>query len=157
MVADCRDWPWSSYRATLGEEAAPTWLESDWVLGQFVADREHAFGRCAGFVRAGDGLPGLWENIKHQIYLGGETFLRDVQAHFPSGNDLRKVPRRQRQPLARPLDEYKQEGSPYQAMAKAYLSGDYSMKEIADCFEVHYATVSRAVKQFERENLLCKR
>jgi DNA-binding MarR family transcriptional regulator len=30
------------------------------------------------------------------------------------------------------------------------------MKEIADFFGAHYATVSRAVKRFEREKLQCK-
>jgi transposase len=37
-------------------------------------------------------------------------------------------------------------------MAFAYLSGDYSMKAIAEHFGVHYATVSRAVEDHEREN-----
>ena len=35
-------------------------------------------------------------------------------------------------------------------MAAAYVMGDYTMQEIADCFDVHYATVSRAVKHIER-------
>jgi transposase-like protein len=34
-------------------------------------------------------------------------------------------------------------------MALAYLSGDYTMKAIADHFGVHYTTVSRAVKEHE--------
>jgi predicted DNA-binding protein YlxM (UPF0122 family) len=34
-------------------------------------------------------------------------------------------------------------------MALAYLTGDYTMKEVADAFEVHYATVSRAVRGYE--------
>jgi hypothetical protein len=156
MVADCRDWSWSSYRATVGEEAAPLWLESDWILGQFATDRALAVRRYVDFVRAGVGLPNLWENLKNQIYLGGDTFLNEIQSLLPSGNDLREVPRRQRRPMARPLEAYRQEGPPYQAMAKAYLSGDYSMKEIADFFGAHYATVSRAVKRFEREKLQCK-
>jgi putative transposase len=156
MVADCRDWPWSSYRAMLGEETVPLWLESDWILGQFAAEREQAVRRYVDFVRAGVGLPSLWENLKHQIYLGGETFLNAVQSHLPAGRDLREVPRRQRRPMARPLEAYRQEYPSDQAMAKAYLSGDYSMKEIADFFDVHYATVSRAVKRFEKEMLLCK-
>ncbi|MCX7162323.1 MAG: transposase [Rhodocyclales bacterium] len=151
MVADSRDWRWSSYRATLGEEAVPKWLETDWVLGQFAADREQAIHRYVDFVRMGVGLPSLWENLKNQIYLGGESFLSDIQPNISSENDLREVPRRQRRPLAKPLGEYVLEGLPYQAMAKAYLSGDYSMKEIADFFGVHYATVSRAVKRFETE------
>jgi putative transposase len=37
-------------------------------------------------------------------------------------------------------------------MAQAYLSGDYSMKAIAEVFGVHYATVSRVVKAYERNH-----
>ena len=33
------------------------------------------------------------------------------------------------------------------SMAKAYASGAYSMREIADYFGVHYMTVSRAVRR----------
>jgi len=34
-------------------------------------------------------------------------------------------------------------------MALAHGTGDYTMKEIAETFGVHYATVSRAVKRLE--------
>jgi predicted DNA-binding protein YlxM (UPF0122 family) len=34
-------------------------------------------------------------------------------------------------------------------MVSAYRSGDYTMREIADWFGVHYATVSRALKKAE--------
>ena len=37
-------------------------------------------------------------------------------------------------------------------MAQAYLSGAYTMQEIAEHFHVHYATVSRAVRRIEREH-----
>ena len=57
--------------------------------------------------------------------------------------------------MARRLEAY-WEDPPDQAMAKAYLSGDFSMKEIADFFDVHYATVSRAVKRFEKGMQECK-
>ena len=40
---------------------------------------------------------------------------------------------------------------PKAAMAAAYATGDYTMQQIADCFGVHYATVSRAVKRKEAE------
>jgi DNA-binding MarR family transcriptional regulator len=36
-------------------------------------------------------------------------------------------------------------------MYEAYRSGHYSMKAIADYFEVHYSTVSRVVKGFENK------
>lgn len=96
-------------------------------------------------------MPGLWDGLKHQIYLGGESFLNEVRTHIHPTNDLREVPRHQRRPIAKSLEAYPQKGQPYQAMAKAYLSGDYSMKEIADFHGVHYATVSRTVKRFEEE------
>jgi len=36
------DWPWCSYRATVGLEPAPAWLAVDAVLGLFGRDREEA-------------------------------------------------------------------------------------------------------------------
>ena len=35
MVSDAGDWPWSSYRAMIGQQPAPVCLETDWLLGQF--------------------------------------------------------------------------------------------------------------------------
>lgn len=37
-------------------------------------------------------------------------------------------------------------------MAEAYLSGNFTMKEIGRHFGVHYSTVSRAVKAQGRES-----
>ena len=34
-------------------------------------------------------------------------------------------------------------------MAKAYLSGHYTLPEVGETFDVSYATVSRAVKLYE--------
>jgi len=39
-------------------------------------------------------------------------------------------------------------------MALAYQSGAYTMQEIGDYFGVHYATVSRSVRQLERSSSL---
>ena len=35
-------------------------------------------------------------------------------------------------------------------MARAYLSGQFTLKEVGNHFGVHYSTVSKAVKEFER-------
>ena len=35
IVHDPGEWPWSSYRAMLGEDACPRWLQRDWLLSQF--------------------------------------------------------------------------------------------------------------------------
>ena len=38
-------------------------------------------------------------------------------------------------------------------MARAYLNGGHTMNAIAHYYGVHYATVSRAVRQFEQRHL----
>ncbi|MFB1512016.1 MAG: helix-turn-helix domain-containing protein [Thiocapsa sp. C3-sup] len=40
----------------------------------------------------------------------------------------------------------------HEAMARAFSSGAYTMQEIAEHFGVHYSTVSRAVRRFERSD-----
>jgi DNA-binding MarR family transcriptional regulator len=64
--------------------------------------------------------------------------------------DVSEINRLQRRPLAKPLQWYEENvADRKQAMALAYASGDYTMKEISEWFCVHYSTVSRAVKLFE--------
>jgi putative transposase len=102
------------------------------------------------FVQAGVGLPTLWEKLQNQIYLGSEQFVQRMQKEIESLQALQEVPRTQRRPVAKPLDHYARHTSdPFLGMALAYLSGDYTMKAIADHFRVHYTTVSRAVKEYE--------
>lgn len=67
---------------------------------------------------------------------------------------LREVPRAQRRALAKPLSAFAdQSATRREAMAQAFLSGAYTMQEIAEHFGVHYSTVSRAVRRIERAAL----
>lgn len=63
---------------------------------------------------------------------------------------LREEPKAQRRPLAGSLAEYARRW-PDRREAMAYRSGAYTKRECADHFGVHYMTVSRAVRHFERE------
>jgi len=153
IVAQAGEWPWSSYRAMLGQELTPAWLETDWVLGQFGQERSRAQADYAAFVRQGIGQPSVWEGLRHQVFLGSEAF---VQRHcLPSKppERLREVPRAQRRPLAPPLAHFAHcYPDRREAMARAFQTGVYSMQEIADHFGVHYSTVSRAVRLLETGN-----
>ncbi len=148
MVREVGAWPWSSYHAMLGTEAAPPWLQTDWILGQFSPQRGRAIKKYVDFVRAGVGLPSLWDQIHGQVFLGGEGFRKRMQK-LADKAAIGEIPRTQRRPLAKPLGHYRKLPDAKQAMAAAYATGDYTMQAIADCFSVHYATVSRAVKQSE--------
>lgn len=145
MVNDAGDWPWSSHAALLGQAEAPDWLETDWLLGQFDRNRRVAVARYIDFVRAGVGLPSIWEELSSQVFLGRETFVERMRARIPD-EDLREVPRAQRRAQAPPLMHYLAFTDRKAGMAAAYRTGAYTMQEIADVFEVHYATVSRAVR-----------
>jgi len=152
MVKDVFNWKWSSYSAMIADETAPDWLETDWVLACFSKQKKRAIGKYIDFVRAGIGLPSVWENLKYQVYLGDDDFVEGMRNKLDDNGkeSLKEVTRLQRRPMAKTLAWYQQNTeSPKKAMVLAYLSGDYSMKEIAKWHGVHYSTVSRAVKSHE--------
>jgi len=72
MVSAATDWPWSSYHPFIRLTAAPAWLESDWILGQFGQTRAQARRDFAAFVAARIRGPSLWEGLRHQVLLGSE-------------------------------------------------------------------------------------
>jgi putative transposase len=78
VVDDPGAWPWSSYTATIGEALVPEWLQTDWLLGQFGNRRRQAVAKYVEFVRAGGGLPSLWEQLKGQIYPGSDEFVESM-------------------------------------------------------------------------------
>ena len=91
--------------------------------------------------------------LKRRIYLGDETFVETTITRIEGivgEGDLREVPRMQRRAQAKPLSWYiKNYSSRNEGIVSAYDSGDYSMKDIADAFNVHYSTVSRVIKRAE--------
>jgi len=75
------DYRWSNYRATAGLERPPIWLEVDWTLEQFGADRVAACEAYRRFVADARGASyNPWEEVVGQIYLGGEAFCDRMQA-----------------------------------------------------------------------------
>ncbi len=152
MVKDVHEWPWSSYGAMIGESPSPVWLETDWVLACFDKLRKRAIVRYIDFVRAGIGLSPVWEGLKYQMYLGNDEFVESMRHKFDDSKkgSLKEISRLQRRPLAKSLQWYEENTDDRKkAMALAYVSGEYTMKEISEWFCVHYSTVSRAVKLFE--------
>lgn len=146
LTADAGQWPWSSYRAIVSEAPATAWLDVPWTLGQFGQQRSRAIGAYRRFVQEGMGRPSPWTEVRHQTVLGDEAFA----ARFGgarAGDSLVEVPKAQRRTVVPSLVEY---AISYPnrdvAMARAYRSGAYTMKAIAEHFGVHYMTVSRAVR-----------
>lgn len=149
MVRRPEDWPWSSYRASVGLVETPDWLDTDWILSQFGRARSVATRRFRRFVESGRDQPAPWERLCNQVFLGSEAFVERMQAHIHElEGDLSEVPAGQRRAPVASLEDYREQcGSRDEAIATAYASGGYSMKEIGRYFGLHYSRVSRILKR----------
>jgi len=147
MVDRPEQWPWSSYLAMVGQAARPEWLHTQWLLGQFGGQPAKAVAAYIDHVRAGVGLPGVWDALQDQLFLGDEEFAdQSRQALSDRLLSDTEIPRLQRRPHAAPLSVFVAMPDRNSAIAQAYATGRYSQKEIAKAFDIHYATVSRIVK-----------
>ena len=156
MVDRAEDWMWSSYLSTIGLGQCPEWLDSDWLLSQFDSNRPAAVKAYQEFVAVGRDASNPLLSTSAKLYLGDDAFADAVRL-LVSQKPLREVSKAQKRASALGLDEYRQTStSRNEAMAKAYASGAYTMREIADFFGVHYMTVSRAIRRqrnlYECEN-----
>lgn len=149
MVRRLENWHWSSYHATCGQEVAPAWLQTDWILAQFGRQRASAIRKYVEFVHEGARLPGVWTQLQGQIYLGSEAFVKMMQAKIEQKPALEEIPRAQRRAQSQSLTDFETRYPRNEAMARAYLSGQHTMLAIAEHFRVHYSTVSRMVRGYE--------
>lgn len=100
-LIDHYNWQWSSYLATIDRTMSPQSLQTHWLLRQFGSDRTQATLHYIDFVRAGVGLAPIWEDLRHQIYLGGDDFVRNLQTQISSTvADNREIPKSQRRSIA---------------------------------------------------------
>lgn len=148
IVRRAQDWPWSSYRASMGLAPAQDFLAVDGLLAQFASSRSTAQARYAQFVAEGVGSASPWQQLRSQVYLGDEVFVEKMnkRVHQQQREDV-QIPRAQRRASAPSLDAIKQaEPDRNAAMVRAYSTGAYSYQQIAQHFGVHFTTVGRVVR-----------
>ena len=146
MVRSAKDWPWSSYRATVGMADTPPWLMTDWILSSFSDTRSVAIEAYKTFVAAGKNQPAVWEQLKSQIYLGTAAFVEKMQSKILAQQNLSEIPLGQRRAMAKPLAHYATRSTTRdEAITNAHNTGAYSLKEIGDHFGLHYSRVSRII------------
>jgi hypothetical protein len=67
----------------------------------------------------------VWTQLKGQIYLGSEAFVKKMQAQIEKRPSLNEIPRAQRRVPAQPLTKFEQRYERTVAMARAYMSGQH--------------------------------
>jgi putative transposase len=132
----------------LGDLPCPPWLLRDWLLATFGETEAAAVAAYRRFVEDGIGRRGPWEQLRHQVFLGSETFVDGVRRKLPPDRDFAEIPRAQRRREPKPLLEYAcSHHDRDEAIAAAYASGGYTLKEIGAFFGLHYAQVSRIARR----------
>jgi hypothetical protein len=149
LCAEPEEWPWSSYRATLGLEP-PGVVAAERLLAHFGDTREQAREHYRAHVR--EQLMGALVPYEEAPYLGDERF---VAEHTHGLEPMREVPRAHWRPLRPPLGELVRDRNDA-AIASAYREHAYTMREIAAELGVHYATVSRRLRRHESQMSDCK-
>jgi DNA invertase Pin-like site-specific DNA recombinase len=87
----------------------------------------------------------VWEQLQGQLHLGDAEVLGEKIGTRLSADA--EIPRLQRRASAPPLARFAAMPERNPAIAQAYATGCYSMKEIVGAFDVHYATVSRILNK----------
>jgi REP element-mobilizing transposase RayT len=90
------NWPWSSYSPTAGFSSSPSFLATDWVLGQFGRKKKQAQARYQAFVLEGITKESPWREVKGQIFLGDTRFVDTFRVLLHDKRQIKEIPRAQR-------------------------------------------------------------
>jgi REP element-mobilizing transposase RayT len=149
LVRSLERYPWSSYRATGGFADSPAFLTTDWVLGQLANRRSTAQRRYIAFVEDGRGATSPWCELRGQVLLGSDEFVKKLTGRLDGARSVKEVPRVQRFADRPALDVLfgKQEKwsreDRNRLIRTAHLEHGYTLTEIASAINLHYTTVSK--------------
>lgn len=165
LVARPEDWRWSSCRAHLGLEAAPTWLAVDelqsFMLGRTPAstrDRKLAVRRYLAWVHDEQETDAqFWQShLSGQIFMGDEDFAQRMRG-FASAAQTRSrdVPAGQRRPAPQGPHSWSawlalHADDRARALHAAYRGGWRTMPGLADACGLSVAHVSRLIRGVEK-------
>ncbi|MCB1875421.1 MAG: transposase [Chromatiales bacterium] len=156
LTRSARDWKWGSYRALAGLAEPPAWMECTWTWEQLAPDEKQAQKEYRAYVKAGRTKPPVWEFLTNQIFLGEPGFADRMREQLDVPPDRAEIPSAQLRPKPPPLSHFEaQAGNRDHAIAAAYASGGYTMKEIGAHFGLHYSQVSRIIRSIEKSRAEC--
>jgi REP element-mobilizing transposase RayT len=147
---------WSSYRASAGLSAAPVYLSTDWLLAQFGKQRATCEKRYQSFVAEGIGQESPWNQVRAQVLLGAESFVKRLQPGLWDKRGLKNIPRRlaTRPTLSKLFNSatLADKGRRNEVIQHAHLEHGYSLSQIGDAVGLHYSSISRIVNRDNGQN-----
>jgi DNA-binding MarR family transcriptional regulator len=82
------------------------------------------------------------------LFLGQENFIEEIKHLRRDKERLKEITR----PALKEIFKAKDKKSKDQVRYEAHLRYGYTLKEIAEYIDLHYSTVSRAIKKIEGED-----
>lgn len=143
MATSAEDYPWSSLRATLGLEPAPSWLKPEALLARFGSP-----SRYREFVREGLGAGSPWTGLRGAL-LGSDEFVERLTGRLDRTAPEGEFPRKERLAHREPLDVVLppatggDRATRNARIRELVLSGRYTAAEIGRHIGLHYSTISR--------------
>jgi REP element-mobilizing transposase RayT len=140
---------WSSYRALAGRVQAPTFLHNVDVLNHFGKREKEAQKKYREYVKEGVGKDSPLEERTHQVLLGSNRFLSEMQPILLGESLQKRGPksvkrRRSLNALFKQVDN-KTRGERNELMKKAHVDFGYTLMQIGDHLGLHYTTVSKVI------------
>ena len=141
---------WSSCRHIYGKDETPGYLDLGWFSEGFSSDTS-AFDEFLEDNSSRDVI----SEARKQIYLGDDEFIELVQEKTKKDSHSKDIPRYQlTKPVQGMIDGFTRSGhSREEAIAKTYLTGNYTLREVADAISAHYSVVSKIVSKYEKNCL----
>ena len=141
---------WSSCRYLYGKDQAPEYIDLEWFSEGFSSDTG-SFDEFLEESRSHDVI----SETRKQIYLGDDEFIELVQEKTRDSQSKDTPKYQLTKPIGGMISDFMQSGhSREEAIAKTYLTGDYTLREVADAASVHYSVVSKIVSEYEKTSSL---
>lgn len=156
VVKNIERYRWSSYPATAGAVATPSWLNTEWLLGHFGRTHKVSQRKYAEFVAAGKDVPSPLHKVQAQILLGSPVFCKKMKAMLTGEASIARLPRAKhllKRPSVKSMFTAKIRADKTlrdETIRLAYQEYSYSMAEIAKAAQIHFSTVSKIIKRIEQ-------
>ena len=152
MVRSARDWPWSSYCATAGQQEPLPFLTTDWILAQFGDERKGATARYRRFVQEGRGVE-VWDELRGGVLMGSDGFVEEMAPLLRDSALQREIPQRERLVSRPSLDdlfaERETKAARNERIYEATRIHEYTLSELQEYLGLHYSTISRIASRVE--------
>ncbi len=149
LAGSAQEWHWSSYNVTAGAGAERSFLALEDVWLAFDADADRARSLFVEFVAAGV------ERAEPQgpVALGSASFRDGISALLEPHRQAREISKGERFAMRPSLEQLfagPQDGSCRDSlMSEAFRSHGYTLREIAQLFDIHPSTVFKHIRRSE--------